>query len=64
MRRLAGGSGWPLGYWKVDDIQQSLQELLDAGAQAQQEMKDVCGGKLIFFLDLTPAWAVLYHLVN
>src|SRR5882762_1362363 len=39
-RRLAGGSGWPLGYWKVDDIQQSLQELLDAGAQAQQEMKD------------------------
>jgi predicted enzyme related to lactoylglutathione lyase len=37
----------PVGYWEVDDIKQSLQSLLDAGAQAQQEIKDVGGGKLI-----------------
>jgi predicted enzyme related to lactoylglutathione lyase len=37
----------PVGYWHVDDIQQSLQALLDAGAQIQQDVKDVGGGKLI-----------------
>jgi predicted enzyme related to lactoylglutathione lyase len=37
----------PVGYWLVDDIKKSLQILLDAGAQAQQEVKDVGGGKLI-----------------
>jgi predicted enzyme related to lactoylglutathione lyase len=31
----------------VNDIKKSLQLLLDAGAQAQQEVKDVGGGKLI-----------------
>ena len=34
-------------YWHVDDIKESLQLLLDAGAQALQEVKDVGGGKLI-----------------
>jgi predicted enzyme related to lactoylglutathione lyase len=34
-------------YYHVDDIKKSLQLLLDAGAQAQQEIKDVGGGKLI-----------------
>ena len=37
----------PVGYRLVDDIKKSLQILLDAGAQAQQEVKDVGGGKLI-----------------
>ncbi len=34
----------PVGYWKVNDIQTSLQLLLGAGAQAQQEVQDVGGG--------------------
>jgi predicted enzyme related to lactoylglutathione lyase len=34
-------------YYSVDDIKQSLQALLDAGALIQQEIKDVGGGKLI-----------------
>jgi predicted enzyme related to lactoylglutathione lyase len=37
----------PVGYWQVNDIKKRLQLLLDAGAQAQQEVKDVGGGKLI-----------------
>ncbi len=41
------GMTGPVGYWEVDDIKASLQLLLDAGAQAQQEAKDVGGGKLI-----------------
>ncbi|MBE7511417.1 MAG: glyoxalase [Anaerolineales bacterium] len=36
----------PLGYYQVKDIQASLQALLDAGAQLQQGIKDVGGGKL------------------
>ncbi|MBI5031099.1 MAG: glyoxalase [Chloroflexi bacterium] len=34
-------------YYHVDDIKQSLQSLLDAGAQIVQEVKDVDGGRLI-----------------
>ena len=34
------------GYWHVDDIQKSLQLLLNAGADTLQEVKDVGGGKL------------------
>ncbi len=34
-------------YYTVDDIKGSLQVLLDAGAQVQQEIKDVGMGKLI-----------------
>ena len=37
----------PIGYWEVDDIKESLELLLDAGAEVQQEIKDVGGGKLI-----------------
>jgi predicted enzyme related to lactoylglutathione lyase len=37
----------PIGYWPVEDIKKSLQKLLDAGGQVQQEVKDVGGGKLI-----------------
>lgn len=33
-------------YYHVDDIKASLQRVLDAGAQTQQEIKDVGGGKL------------------
>jgi len=36
----------PVGYWQVGDIKKSLQSLLDAGAQLQQEVKDVGRGKL------------------
>ncbi len=41
------GMTGPVGYFHVSDIQQSLQALLDAGAQVQQGVKDVGGGKLI-----------------
>ncbi len=41
------GMTGPVGYYEVDDIRKSLQQLLDAGAQMQQEIKDVGGGKLI-----------------
>ena len=41
------GMTGPVGYCHVDDIKKSLQLLLDAGAQAQQEVRDVGGGKLI-----------------
>jgi predicted enzyme related to lactoylglutathione lyase len=40
------GMTGPVGYWQVNDIKKSLQLLLDAGAQMQQEVKDVGGGKL------------------
>ena len=41
------GMTGPVGYFHVSDIKNSLQLLLDAGAQVQQEVKDVGGGKLI-----------------
>ncbi len=34
-------------YWQVSDIKESLQSYRDAGAQVQQEVKDVGGGNLI-----------------
>lgn len=37
----------PLCYWEVDDIEGSLKMLLEAGAEEQQPIKDVGGGKLI-----------------
>ncbi len=37
----------PVGYRLVDDIEASLQVLLDAGAQLQQAVKDVGGGRLV-----------------
>jgi len=36
-----------LAYWHVEDIEASLKALFDAGAEAQQEVKDVGGGMLI-----------------
>jgi predicted enzyme related to lactoylglutathione lyase len=41
------GMTGPVGYLPVNDIRKSLQLLLDAGAQVQQEVQDVGGGKLI-----------------
>ena len=41
------GMTGPIGYCHVDDIKKSLQLLLDAGAQVQQEVRDVGGGRLI-----------------
>ncbi|MGH8274534.1 MAG: VOC family protein [Gammaproteobacteria bacterium] len=35
------------GYYDVENIKESLQILLDAGAQTEQEIKDVGGGRLI-----------------
>jgi predicted enzyme related to lactoylglutathione lyase len=40
------GMTGPVGYWHVDEIKATVQALLDAGAEAQQEVKDVGGGKL------------------
>jgi predicted enzyme related to lactoylglutathione lyase len=37
----------PISYWHVDDINKSLEALLDAGAQAHQPVQDVGGGTLI-----------------
>jgi len=37
----------PLVYYEVADIKASLQQLLAAGAQVQQEVSDVGGGKLV-----------------
>jgi catechol 2,3-dioxygenase-like lactoylglutathione lyase family enzyme len=34
-------------YWHVADIRKSLQALLDGGAQFQQDVRDVGGGRLI-----------------
>jgi|SRR2546421_5541485 len=41
------GMTGPVGYFQVSDIKKSLQALVDAGAQIQQEVKDVGGGRLI-----------------
>jgi predicted enzyme related to lactoylglutathione lyase len=41
------GMTGPVGYWDVDDIQESLKLLLDAGAEVQRPVGDVGGGKLI-----------------
>ena len=41
------GMTGPVGYWHVDDIKRSVKALLDAGAEAQQEVEDVGGGKLV-----------------
>jgi predicted enzyme related to lactoylglutathione lyase len=37
----------PVGYWEVDDIEETLKRLVEAGAEEQQAIKDVGGGKLI-----------------
>src|SRR5215471_10862911 len=42
-----GKSAGPLAYWEVDDIRKRLKELVDAGAQQEQDVRDVGGGRLI-----------------
>ena len=42
-----GQSQGPLCYYQVDDIKQSLQSLVDSGAEVQQDVKNVGGGRLI-----------------
>jgi predicted enzyme related to lactoylglutathione lyase len=37
----------PVGYVQVADIKETLQMLVDAGAQVQQDVKDVGGGRLV-----------------
>ena len=41
------GMTGPVAYWHVDDIKESLGLLLASGAEAQQDVKDVGGSKLI-----------------
>jgi predicted enzyme related to lactoylglutathione lyase len=41
------GMTGPVGYGHVDDIRASVQRLLDLGAETQQEVQDIGGGKLI-----------------
>ena len=41
------GMTGPTTYYHVDNIQATLQALLDAGAQSQHDVKDVGGGKLM-----------------
>ena len=41
------GMTGPVGYWHVDDINSTVQALLDAGAEQHQDVSDVGGGKLI-----------------
>lgn len=40
------GMTGPICYYHVNDIKQTLQLLMDAGATSQQEIKNVGGGKL------------------
>jgi predicted enzyme related to lactoylglutathione lyase len=42
-----GQSNGPIVYSDVEDIKESLQQLLDAGAQINQDVKDVGAGLLI-----------------
>lgn len=41
------GMTGPVCYWQVDDIETSVKQLIDAGAEVQQAPSDVGGGKLI-----------------
>jgi predicted enzyme related to lactoylglutathione lyase len=37
----------PVAYWHVEDINTSLEQLVEAGAETQQAVRDVGGGKLM-----------------
>jgi predicted enzyme related to lactoylglutathione lyase len=41
------GATGGVGYYDVDDIQATLDRLVDSGAQQQGDVRDVGGGKLI-----------------
>jgi len=42
----SNGMTGPVPQYHVDDLRATLQSLLDAGAQLQQDVRDVGGGKL------------------
>ena len=44
------GMTGPVGFFEVNDIEKSLRALLDAGAQPQQEARDVGGGMLVAYV--------------
>ncbi|MQA92117.1 MAG: glyoxalase [Gemmatimonas sp.] len=46
----AQGMTSPVAYWQVDDINRSFEQLVEAGADAQQAIKDVGGGRRIAIL--------------
>jgi predicted enzyme related to lactoylglutathione lyase len=41
------GMTGPVAYWHVDDIEATLRRLVAAGAEVQQPVRDVGGGRLI-----------------
>jgi predicted enzyme related to lactoylglutathione lyase len=41
------GMTGPVNYWRVDDINEALAALVGAGAETQQQVNDVGGGRLI-----------------
>lgn len=43
----AAGLTGPIDYWEVEDIEATVGRLVGAGAEVQQPVKDVGGGKLI-----------------
>jgi predicted enzyme related to lactoylglutathione lyase len=43
----ANGTPGPVGYWHVDDIDKQRQALLDAGAHANGDVREVGGGRRI-----------------
>ena len=43
----AQGMTGTTAYYHVDDIKKSLQLILDAGGQVQQDVRDVGGGRLV-----------------
>lgn len=43
----AKGMTGPLTYWQVDDIETTVKELLGSGAELEQAISDVGGGRLI-----------------
>ncbi|HEX9362276.1 MAG TPA: VOC family protein [Candidatus Dormibacteraeota bacterium] len=42
-----GKSNGPIAFWLTDDIEASLRELTDAGAELREAARDVGGGKLV-----------------
>jgi predicted enzyme related to lactoylglutathione lyase len=46
----AKGMTGATAYWHVDDLQKTVQQLLEAGAHIEQDVRDVGGGKLLVSL--------------
>jgi predicted enzyme related to lactoylglutathione lyase len=44
---VPGGSGGPVAYWHVADIEAKLAEVTAAGAIVKEAAKDVGGGRLV-----------------